>query len=185
MEHSLIESSSFYECSFQGCSFFESIFKNCRFVDCTFEECDLSLVQVPASVFLRTRFDSSKLIGIDWTRATWEKAGLSAPLSFYKCSLSHCTFIGLKLNKVQVVDCTAADVDFRETDLSGAIFRGTDLAKSLFGNTNLSESDLSGARNYTIAADKNTLKKAKFSLPEALSLLFDLDILLVEESDER
>jgi uncharacterized protein YjbI with pentapeptide repeats len=80
-----------------------------------------------------------------------------------------------------ITDTMAKDVDFREVDLSGVDFTGTDLADSLFADTNLTEADLSKARNYTIEPVKNILKGAKFSLPEAMSLLFNLDIVLVED----
>ena len=73
------------------------------------------------------------------------------------------------------------DVDFRETDLSQADFAGTNLCDSLFLATDLTEADLSQARNYQIDPSQNTVRKAKFSLPEAMSLLYGLDIVLVEE----
>ncbi len=41
--------------------------------------------------------------------------------------------------------------------------------------------DFRGARNYAIAADLNTLKQAKFSLPEAVALLHGLDIILEDQ----
>jgi uncharacterized protein YjbI with pentapeptide repeats len=94
----------------------------------------------------------------------------------------------LSLPGIQIEDCVAVDVDFREADLSQADFAGTDLSRSLFSNTNLTEADLSDARNYHIAPGQNVLTKAKFSLPEATSLLYNLDIDLTEgqtlEEDE-
>jgi uncharacterized protein YjbI with pentapeptide repeats len=75
----------------------------------------------------------------------------------------------------------AADVDFREVDLFQADFAGTDLSESLFSNTNLTEADLSRARNYRIDPGQNVLTQAKFSLPEAMSLLYSLDIVLTED----
>jgi len=44
----------------------------------------------------------------------------------------------------------------------------------------LTEADFTGAKNYAIAASSNTLKKTKFSLPEAMGLLYSLDIVLTE-----
>ena len=73
------------------------------------------------------------------------------------------------------------DVDFREADLSQADFAGTDLSDSLFLATDLTEADLSRACNYRIDPSQNAVKKAKFSLSEAMSLLYSLDIVLVEE----
>jgi uncharacterized protein YjbI with pentapeptide repeats len=62
-----------------------------------------------------------------------------------------------------------------------ANFTGTDLTDSLFLTTDLTEADLSSATNYQIDARQNTIQNARFSLPEAMSLLHGLDIELVEE----
>ena len=184
-EQAELVSSEFYDCTFIGCRFAESLFRSCRFVNCTFQRCDLSLVQVPGSIFSLTRFEESKMIGIDWTRAEWSAAGLGDPIRFFNCSISHSTFIGLSLRGLRIKDCVAADVDFREADLSQADFAGTDLSASLFSNTNLTQADLSRARNYHIPPGENVLKGARFSLPEAMSLLYSLDIDLVDRDDQR
>ncbi len=86
----------------------------------------------------------------------------------------------MNLSCIQIRDCVAVNVDFRETDLSQADFAGTDLSDSLFLTTDLTEADLSSAYNYQIDARQNTIKKAKFSLPEAMSLLYNLDIELLD-----
>ena len=175
-----ILSSEFFDCVFSDCSFAESIFQKCRFVNCAFQGCDLSLTQVPESIFSNARFEDSKIIGVNWAQADWPGSGLGKPICIIKSAISHCTFIGLNLNGVHIIDCIAADVDFREADLSRADFSGTDLSESIFSNTNLSEADLSQARNYQIDPGQNELKGARFSLPEAMSLLYSMDIILVE-----
>ena len=171
-----------YDCTFTGCSFVEATLKRCRFVDCTFRDSDLSLVQVPDSVFAGVRFEACRLVGIDWTQASWSDVRLGEPLRFVDCDLNHSTFIGLALQGLILRDCRAVDVDFREADLTRATFAGTDLAASLFLQTDLTRADLSRARNYHISPSANTLTGAKFSLPEALALLYSMDIELVEES---
>jgi len=183
LERVELVSSQFYECTFIDCSFPECVFRRCRFVNCTFRGCDLSLIQVPASTFAATRFENSKLIGVNWTLADWSAGRLGGPPGFFKCALSHSTFLGLSLKGIHIRDCNAADVDFREADLSRADFAGTDLTASLFSNTNLTEADLSGARNYHIVPGQNLLKQARFSLPEALSLLYNLDIVLTDAEE--
>ncbi len=172
-------SSEFHDCLFLHCSFAQSILRRCRFVNCVLRECDLSLVQVPGSRFTSTRFEKCKVIGVNWSAADWPSTGLANPLGFVDCALSHSTFMGLTLPGMEIKDCVALDVDFREADLSGADFAGTDLAQSLFANTNLSEADLSRARNYHIDPGQNTLKRARFSLPEVMSLLRSMDIVIV------
>ncbi len=156
---------------------FQSVtLNNCRFSGCTFLECDLSLAQIPGCSFPATRFEKSKLIGINWTLADWSFTRVSKIDWFYDCVLNHSTFIGLELENLQIINCIAHEVDFRDANCSKADFKGTDLSKSIFGNTNLTKADLSQARNYAIDPGNNILKKAKFSLPEAMSLLYNMDI---------
>ena len=174
-----ILSSEFFDCVFSDCSFAESIFQKCRFVNCAFQKCDLSLAQVPESIFFTTRFEESKIIGVNWAQADWPGSGLGKPITFIKSAISHCTFIGLSLKGIQIKDSIAIDVDFREADLSRADFSGTDLSESMFKDTNLTESDLSQARNYDIDPGQNVLQGAKFSFPEAMSLLYSMDIILI------
>jgi fluoroquinolone resistance protein len=180
LEHSELVASEFHGCTFVRCAFAESIFRNCRFVDCTFRQCDLSLVRISGSAFSAIRFEDSKIIGVDWTQADWTAPRLGDPIGFYRCALNHSTFIGLSLPGIRMKDCIAMDVDFREADLSQADFGGTDLSQSLFANTRLTEADLSCARNYQIDPGQNILTQAKFSLPEAMSLLYNMDIVLTE-----
>jgi fluoroquinolone resistance protein len=182
LERVQLVSSEFYDCTFVRCSLVESVLRDCRLASCTFQACDLGLLRVPNSTFSDTRFEDSRIIGVNWTRATWPAARLHRPIGFFKCAISHSTFIGLSLRQIQIRDCVAVDVDFREADLSQADLTGTDLSESLFSNTNLTEADLSRAHNYHIDPTHNTLKGAKFSLPEAISLLYGLDIILVDES---
>jgi fluoroquinolone resistance protein len=181
LEQIRLVSSEFYDCTFVRCSFAKSILLDCRFASCSFHACDLSLVQVPNSAFSATRFEDSKVIGVNWTRADWSATRLHRPLGFFECAISHSTFIGLSLRQIQIRDCVAVDVDFRESDLSQADLTGTDLSESLFSNTNLTEADLRRAHNYHIDPKQNTLEQAKFSLPEAISLLYSLGVILTDE----
>lgn len=171
----------FYDCSFEACSFIGTSFEKCRFVNCAFTDCDLSLIQVPGCSFTATRFEKSKLVGIDWTRALWPEHTLDGAIGFSGCALSHSTFIGLNLPGIRIRDCTAVDVDFREARLAEVDFGGTTLSESLFLGTDLHGADFSQARDYRIDARENKIQGAQFSLPEALSLLYSLDIVLVGE----
>ena len=182
LENSQLAASGFYDCTFSHCSFVENIIQGCKFINCVFRECDLSLLQVPESSFSSTRFVDSKVLGVNWAQADWPTTGLGKPLEFQQSAISHSTFIGLKLKGIQIKDCVALEVDFREADLSQADFTGTDLSKSLFKDTNLSEADLSRARNYHIDPAQNVLKGTKFSMPEAMALLYSMDIVLIDKT---
>jgi len=180
LSQAVLKSNSFHECKFERCYFIEAHFQNCRFVNCIFKNCDLSLVQIPNCSFSGARFENSKVIGINWTQAYWSDKTLWDPIEFRKCSLSHSTFLGAALNGIKMRHCEAINVDFRETNLTQADFSSTDLKDSLFLSTNLSGADLRGARNYTIDPGQNTLKGSKFSLPEAMSLLYSMDIEIID-----
>jgi fluoroquinolone resistance protein len=171
----------FVDCRFVNCTFTSAVLRNCRFKNCVIQNCDLSLAKISGSSFPMTRFEKSELIGINWTQGNWSNLGFGKPKGFSECVLSHGTFIGIDLSGIEMKDCIAVDVDFRETNLSKVVFGKTDLSKSIFGNTNLSEADLRCARNYDIALGQNNIKRAKFTMPEAIALLYSTDIELEDE----
>ena len=175
-----IRAKEFAGCTFTGCSFLEARFRACRFVDCTFVRSDLSLCSLEECSFTTTEFIDSQIIGVNWTEASWPALGLFDAIGFERCAISHSTFIGLGLRRVKIVDCVAHDVDFAEANLSEAVCVGTDFQDSRFLRTDLSEADFTGARNYAISPNLNMLRKARFSLPEAMALLYGLDIILTE-----
>jgi len=164
---------TFEECTFTNCNFSETQFKRCIFRECVFQNCDLSLLDIDYSTFQRSKFNQCRLIGVNWakvSRIEW--------IEFHGCNLSYATFMELDLSKAVITDCLAKEATFAETNLTEANCTHTDFTDSRFIRTNLTRADFRGARNYAIAADQNTLKQAKFSLPEAVALLHGLDIIL-------
>ena len=176
LEGGEVASAEFRECEFAHGAFQEATLRACTFVECVFRECDLSLARLPHCHFTAVRFEKCKAIGVNWAESRWPEKRIWTPLEFRACVLDHSTFLGLDLKGVRFEECSAKDVDFREADLSESTFRGTDLEGSLFAETNLSGADLRGAVNYLIASGSNKLKGARFSLPEAMSLLAAMDI---------
>jgi uncharacterized protein YjbI with pentapeptide repeats len=174
-----ILSKQFYSCVFKNCDFTGAVFRFCKFPDCRFESCNLSLVRVSGSLFGGAAFKDSKLIGVNWTEAAWPRVTVAAAPQFLNCVISDSNFLGLPLAGAVIKNCLARDADFRETDLARADLAGTDFAASLFGKTNLNGADLTRARNYAIRVGDNRVKGAKFSMPEALALLYCLDIKIV------
>ncbi|MGD0006361.1 MAG: pentapeptide repeat-containing protein [Anaerolineaceae bacterium] len=173
----------FMGCTFLKCNFSETLFQECRFHECKFRECDLSLANLKDSTFNSTRFEDSQIIGVDWTQTAWAKNKFIVfkPVDFSDSVLNHSTFSGLKMKQIQIMRCIAHDVSFEEADLTSANCTFTDFNSSRFMHTNLTEADFTGATNYTIAPQLNVLKKTKFSLPEAMALLYGLDIILNED----
>ena len=70
------------------------------------------------------------------------------------------------------------EVDFYEANLSKADLSESLLTHATFNKTNLSGADLRGAKEYFIDPRLCNVKKAKFSMPEALTLLNSLEIVL-------
>ena len=179
IKESRMQMKNFISCTFTHCNFNGTDFQRCRFRDCTFKDCDLSLITVKDTVFSKSRFENCVLKGINWTQSEWGAGKLLfKPADFINCNLNYSTFMGLNLERVLMTGCTALEVSFEEANLSNVDCTGTDFKDSRFVHTNLTEADLRGAKNYQISPTLNTLKKTRFSLPEAMSLLYNLDIVL-------
>ena len=184
-KNSFVSKKEFNTCTFVKCVLNETQFKNCLFQDCKFKGCELTLASFDGCSFTNTRFEDCRLISIDWTQTSWAKRKVVfKPVDFVDCVLNHSTFLGLNMKKILISKCLAHDVSFEEADLTQANCSFTDFSNSRFLHTNLTEADFTGAKNYEIAANLNTLKKTKFSLPEAMSLLYNLDICLTEYEHE-
>lgn len=177
-------SMSFYECDFENCDFSKVSFMGCVFSDCRFLNCNLSLCRIPGCRLENTLFSGSKLVGIDWCVAAWRKPHPKKKypftIKFENCALNYSVFIEMNLYQAKFRGCTLQEAGFEHADLSFGDFTESDLSGAVFRDTNLTGADLSGARNYTINASCNILTKAKFSLPEALSLIYALDIEITE-----
>jgi len=107
-----------------------------------------------------------------------EQFGLS--FSFLDCILNYSSFHHTKIERTEFVNSHLLDVDFTDCDVSEAVFDNCDLLGAQFENTNLIFADLSTAYNYSIAPDKNQIRKAKFSLAGARGLLDKFDIQIID-----
>jgi fluoroquinolone resistance protein len=170
---------SFSECEFSGCvfetcRFSEATFARCRFLECEFRDCDLSLWRPTSSRFREVIFRGCKLLGANWSRV--RDGQLQA--RFEACALDLSVFDGLSLRGSALIRCLAREASFCETDLSGVDCRETDFEKAVFLQAKLAQADFRDARNYSIDATANKIAGAKFSLPEAVSLLRGLGIVL-------
>jgi fluoroquinolone resistance protein len=168
-----VEGIEFEDCEFNKCSFVNCVFESGKFLDCKFVECRLSAVKPSHSRFVEVKFFSSQVIGCDWT-----KADAIEGLEFTDCKINYSNFRLMKPPRLKIIKCEAKEVDFIETDLTGGVFTGTDFENSRFFKTNLTNSDFKGAKNYSIDVRNNILKKTKFSMPEVMSLLNGLDIII-------
>ncbi|MEP7312726.1 MAG: pentapeptide repeat-containing protein [Pseudomonadota bacterium] len=174
-----LSAKEFEDCEFRDCNFSGTTFLKCRFIECRFVQCNLSVANVNGAKFHDVEFESCKAIGIDWTRANWPTLTMPGTLKFRKCILNDSSFMNLKLPELVLDDCKARDADFREGNFTGADFNHTDFAGALFGKTHLVGADFTDAVNYDINVLNNEIRKAKFSLYEAVRLLDCLEIELL------
>jgi uncharacterized protein YjbI with pentapeptide repeats len=175
-----ITDKTFTDCTFKDCTFREAVFQRCSFDDCLFTDCDLSLAKIPETSFANVEFEECKLVGIDWASAHWPKFRVKRPFSFHQCALNYSFFSGLKLPNLRMTECAVKEADFTDVDFTSAIFAGTDFTGSRFINCDLTKANFNDATNYAIDINQNWLKKTKFALPEAVSLLKGLNIVLRE-----
>lgn len=169
----------FDDCTFVKCDFSHTAFKQCKFITCHFSHCNLSLMEVLDSQFNGCCFEDCKLIGVDWTKASWSALTQRA-LKFKRAVLNDSSFWGLTLESIMISSCEARDVDFREANLSKSDLSDTDFTNALFRNTNLSQANFIHASNYDIDVRVNTIKGAKFSRHDVYRLLGGLDIEIVD-----
>jgi fluoroquinolone resistance protein len=175
LQQSLISRAEFQSCSFNKCNLSRSTLSECRFYDCTFLACDFSLIKPSGSQFRNSSFSGSKLVGINWLEGSKQFS-----TDFEDCLMNLSSFFGMNLKKRKLKNCIAHEVDFSESNMTDCNCTGSDFAQSIFAKTNLTKADFSNATNYLIDFRNNNLTKAKFSLPEALSLLKILDIVITD-----
>lgn len=173
LEKEVIKNVEFEDCRFKNCSFVDCIFIKCKFIGCRFDSCGISAVSPTDSIFVDVKFTNSKTIGFDWT-----KAQRVADVNFKNCQLNYSNFRMLKLPKIKMISCEAKEVDFTNSDFTEGVFTDTDFERSIFSKTILTKADFVGSKNYFIDIRNNDIKNARFSLPEALSLIRSLDVII-------
>ncbi len=170
----VVKDKEFSNCKFINCNFSSTTYTDCSFEDCVFENCDLAMMKVKYSRFLDVSFKECKMIGI-----MWDEASLPFSISCEDSNISYSSFYGMKLKKIKIHKCIAHEVNFSEADMQLSKFNYTDLQDSIFQNTNLVKANFENAINYNgIDVSSKKIKNATFSLPEALVLLRNFDIVL-------
>ena len=171
----LLTDQMFQNCSFIGYDFTEANLRNTKFSFCVFSNCNFSLPLLDNCRMQEVQFVSCKIIGADFYKC--EKMFFTP--SFEKCVLRYSNFSDLNLKNIFFKQSKINEVYFNQTILVGADFSGSDLLGSQFHHCDLSKADFSTAVRYQIDPQSNKIKKAKFSLPEAIGLLQGFDIEIV------
>ena len=163
----------FRNCIFEGCDFSKAQLSSCKFIDCTWIRCNLSLVKWDGSRLQGVHFDECKIVGAIFAKCD----PLFFSVSFKKCLLETCHFSDLDLKGTSFVGSTIRETHFSHVKLISANFQDCDFKGGLFHHADLTGANFIHASNFSINPLTNTLKNARFSKEEALSLLTHLGIL--------
>lgn len=159
-------------CSFNSFNFSESDLSEFKFIDCTFNGCNFSLAKLNKAVFRDVKFKDCKMLGLRFD--TCSEFGLS--FSFDGCQLSHSSFYKTKIKKTVFKNSQLQEIDFAESDMTGAILDNCNLERATFDQAILEKADLRTSYNYSIDPEITRIKKAKFSILGIAGLLEKYDI---------
>ncbi len=116
------------------------------------------------------------MIGINWKDITVER-GYSNPFSKLKeCYLKYSSFLKMDIKKFDFGGNIIHDSMFDESCLKECKFKGCDLTQTRFNICDIRNADFREAKGYLVDITNCKIKGAKFSFPEAMSLLDSLDI---------
>lgn len=98
----------FKNCKLTGTNFAEALLQNCQFIDCTITYASFNFTKLKRVVFFESQLTDSEFNDIDWQH-----------LELNHCELNRTTWIGTKLNKLNVSSC-----QFESLNLSPDLIRG-------------------------------------------------------------
>ncbi len=168
-----LEDVEFYNCTFKNSSFQSCRLIECSFDSCEFIQCNLSLIEIKYTSFLDVKFIDCKILGVNWG-----EAGGFLSASYDGCLLNNNVFADMNLTRFKFTSCLLGEALFSNTKMRYSVFDDCDLSQCQFHQADLSHADFRTSRNYFMNATTNTLQKTMFSLPEAVSLLANLNIVL-------
>lgn len=161
-----LETLEFDDCDFVDIDFSTIPTKASAFIDCKFTRCRMANQDFLNASLRSPVFESCNLLGINWS----DLKNFDSP-SFKDCKLNFSSFQRLKLKNVKFLSCSALESDFSDTDLTSCSFQETSLAGANFSRAVLTNADFRSAKDYAIDLRTAKIKGAKFSWPEAASLI--------------
>jgi uncharacterized protein YjbI with pentapeptide repeats len=114
------------------------------------------------------------MVGLDFSKCK----KLLFSITVENCQLLLCNFSEIDLHEMSFGKSRLKECDFFQSNLIKSDFSGCDLEDSVFEVCDLSFANLCRAINYNIDPAKNKVREAKFSMPEVISLLKPLGIVI-------
>ncbi|WP_139959129.1 pentapeptide repeat-containing protein [Flavicella sediminum] len=162
-----LEKGHYEICVFSNCNFSNSNLSEVQFIECEFYDCNFSMANLNQTVFNDVIFKDCKMLGLHFEKSS--NFGFSIQVE--NSQLNHASFYGKKMAKSIFRKCKLQEVDFTNSDISGAVFDECDLRNATFDRSNLQKTDFRNSYDYTIDPEDNQIKGAKFSLQSVAGLL--------------
>lgn len=193
MAATYFEGETFRELSFSGERFAGLTLVDCAFERCTFEGCVLSRCTLTQCRFLSCRVTEPKLeysqakflelTDCALTNVNWSlllpSGGFGEPLEkLSDCRMKYNYFTNMDLRKFDFQGSQLTACLFGDCNLAEARFHGCGLTDTEFFRCALEGADFREAVGYKVDVPSCGLKGARFTLPEAASLLNSLGIRL-------
>lgn len=170
--HSAIEKGSYEYCVFRHCNFSNCDLSYIKFLECEFEDCNFSNTTFRATALQDSQMNGCKIMGVHFEECN----AFGFSVHFSKCQLDHSSFYKMDLTRSRFTHCRMHGTDLSGANLSSLVLAGCDLLNAKIEHCDLSHADFRKAVNYTLDPDMNTMKKARFSLPEVTGLLAKYNI---------
>ena len=162
----------FEDCRFDSCRFDGAILERTAFSGCRFRKSSLAATNLRQCTLNGVSFEDSKLMGLDFSDCN--RFGFRP--EFRDSLLDGVVFGGNDLMKTPFVACRLRSSDFADCDLRDAVFQDCRFEDVGFHRCDFREADFRTASGYRIDPFENSVKGAKFDLPEAESFLAFLEI---------
>ncbi len=167
----------FVDCIFEEITFEDSLFRNSKFIDCQFIDCRFSNLVIKNSSMKDSSFKACHLIGINWNKLLG--GGYSLPIeSIDNCKLVYNNFMDIDFYKFDFSDNNIKSSFFADCDLSESSFFQCELDATEFFKCDLRGANFKEANGYIIDTSTNEVKGAKFSYPDVMNLLANLEIVI-------
>lgn len=169
-----IKYKEFENCNFHFCDFTDCTFQSVAFIDCNFFDCN----------FKNTKINYVSLRGVWFTKCDFTSVNFAMTdqiifeFHFKDCLLDYSQFYGLKLKKMQFINCSMIAVDFMGSDLTEVLFDNCNLRRSIFIDTILNKADFYTSYDFSIDLEKNKAKKTIFSKDNLKGLLEKYDLFI-------
>lgn len=169
----------FIDCTFENCSFEDCRIIGCVFINCQFYECNIISLTSKNSEVKNIAFQKCNLIGVHcWNELLPAGKYAHSIDKLNDCCIKYNSFIEMPFQRFDFSSNTIQESIFEECDLQESNFRECRLEATQFFRCDMRKADFRDSRGYVIDIPSNRLKQAKFSFPEAASLLNSLEIII-------